>query len=536
MPKKKQKKSSFSASTRYLLVLFIALLILLGAFDTAIFTGGDNAQYITLAKSIINGRYHNEAFIGSPVEAEIPPGYPLIISPLIALFPNTYIPTKLLSLVCMLLAFLIVLKLFERFGIPPLATSIFVIAMALNPAINEFSHWTLTEAPYFLISLLGVYLFDAGVKSKSLSKFIGASAVAVLSIYIRPVGAALIIGGFLYLLFRKEFRRGFIFLAVAVIIYGPWFIRNQLVKTGAEGSFYLANFLSKTPGSDAGAVDIGNLISRIGDNLGSYLLRDIPTVITGFLNQANLFNGIIGVIFVVIGLIGAIKLFLKRSSVIPYYVVIYLATLMVYSSAFATFRFIMPLSPLLIILLWRGLELSKPLNLEEHSRKIITGFAVLAVLLTAVSYFPVAKRNTGNSIDFLSGKHNLFAGQPQWRSFYDACKWIEGNTPEDANLISRKPRMSYIFSNRRGSNYLYSPSPAKVIADIDSAGADYVIIDRLSGTTQQYLIPAVNGFRYRFVPVYVSPPPETYVLKILSEEEATQRALEEKAAAEEGKQ
>jgi len=57
--------------------------------------------------------------------------------------------------------------------------------------------------------------------------------------------------------------------------------------------------------------------------------------------------------------------------------------------------------------------------------------------------------------------------------------------------------------------------PADVMADIDSSGAKYVIIDRLSGTTQQFLIPTIQQYPDRFEPVYVTNEPKTYVLKIL---------------------
>ncbi|MGC9314341.1 MAG: hypothetical protein ACP5G4_01800, partial [bacterium] len=46
-------------------------------------------------------------------------------------------------------------------------------------------------------------------------------------------------------------------------------------------------------------------------------------------------------------------------------------------------------------------------------------------------------------------------------------------------------------------------------------GADYVLIDRISGTTQAYLIPAIQAYPHRFQLVHQTQEPATYVMKVL---------------------
>lgn len=59
----------------------------------------DDANYIILAQSLARGRGFSQInLVTSPPETRYPPGFPLILAPFVRLFPNTFLPLKLLSL------------------------------------------------------------------------------------------------------------------------------------------------------------------------------------------------------------------------------------------------------------------------------------------------------------------------------------------------------------------------------------------------------------------------------------------------------
>lgn len=494
--------------------MVLGVIILGLVFNPSMFTGGDNAQYITLAKSLLQGEYRNLAFIGQPLEIEIPPGYPILLTPFLAVFPNSYIPTKLLSFVAMLFGIWISLLLFDKYKIPKAAGFLFGLALLANPVFNEFSHWTLTEAPYFALSILGVYLFDKFYDSTKTWNFIIASGVVFLSMYIRPVAAPLVLGAFIFLLVIKQLKRAGIFVLTGIVVYGPWLLRTVLSRSGDEVSFYLANFFGRNTGSDAEAP---GLFEKIFSNLETYLFRDLPTVFTSISAKTGPLFTLIGLVATVLIVIGFIRLIISKKSFLPYYSIIYFGMLLVYNPRFATFRYLIPIIPIMLIAIWVALGIKKP-NLSRYRSTIILVFSALMLLMSIISYVPVAKANSKILKNYLAG--NKYAGLPHivWLRFIEACDWIEQNTPEDASLISRKPRISYILSERSGKVYEFTQNTSAIMSDIDSVGADYVIVDRISRTTQAYLIPTIQAYPHRFEMVHRTAEPATFVMKILPPE------------------
>src|SRR4030042_1240915 len=83
------------------LILGLNLLLSLLMFDPKLNGGGDNATYISLAETILHPAYgyslpfdpEHKPFVLAPF------GYPLLLSPLIALFNHNFIVLKLASLV-----------------------------------------------------------------------------------------------------------------------------------------------------------------------------------------------------------------------------------------------------------------------------------------------------------------------------------------------------------------------------------------------------------------------------------------------------
>ena len=509
------KQQWFDAKIRLLMIVVLGGILLGLVFNPSMFTGGDNAQYITLAKSILQGEYRNLAFIGQPIEIEIPPGYPLVITPLIALFPNSYIPTKLLSFFSMLIGIWVSLLLFDRFKVPKLAGFLFGLALLANPIFNEFSHWTLTEAPYFAMSVLGVYLFDKYYDSEKGSRFVLASAVVFLSMYIRPVAIPLVVAALIFLLVLKMFKRAGIFALTGAVLYGPWFLRTIFTRQGGEESFYLVNFFGK---NTVGDTDAPGLFEKVFSNLQSYLFRDLPTVFTAMGGKTGPLFTTIGAVAAIAILTGLIILLKDKKTFVPYYAIIYFGMLMVYNPRFATFRYLMPIIPIMFIALWVAFGIEKPINLSSYRSKIILALSGVMLVLSLIAYVPVAKANRSVLKNYSAG--NKYVGLPHvaWVRFIDACEWIKTNTASDGKIISRKPRISYILAERPGKVYSFTENPAIIMSEIDSIGADYVLIDRISGTTQAYLIPAIQAYPHRFQLVHQTQEPATYVMKVLPPE------------------
>ncbi len=102
---------------------------------------------------------------------------------------------------------------------------------------------------------------------------------------------------------------------------------------------------------------------------------------------------------------------------------------------------------------------------------------------------------------------------PPWRAFVQAAEWVRTNTPEDAIVISRKPRLFYYFGRRVGDVYPFTSDEDAMLAFLDNTGADYVVVAPVSATTYRYLVPVISTHRDVFEPVHQvgEGPSATYV-------------------------
>lgn len=220
------------------------------------------------------------------------------------------------------------------------------------------------------------------------------------------------------------------------------------------------------------------------------------------------FIGTILSLLIIIGIYIAVK---KGKIVYTFYSVLYVTLLSMFSEQAVLLRYLTVIYPFIAILLFYTLHfIDERINVR---RWLIRGFFILIVLFAIPLYVSRASANLPNLVRNLRG--NRFAGyHPAYVRFIEANEWIMKNVPEGEGIISRKPRLTWWFSRHPAKNYLYL-SPDEVMVDIDTSGASYVIVDRISGTTQQYLIPAVQKYQNRFQVAHITGEPKTYVLKLL---------------------
>ena len=103
--------------------------------------------------------------------------------------------------------------------------------------------------------------------------------------------------------------------------------------------------------------------------------------------------------------------------------------------------------------------------------------------------------------DLYSPEKPLPCHSRSWQAFAEMAEWIKRNTPEDAIVVTRKPKLFYFFSRRRGGGYPFTTDPAEMLQFLDEIGADYVVIAGLHKTTFRYLTPVIDDFPERFIPV-----------------------------------
>jgi len=172
----------------------------------------DSLVYIDAAGSLLSGQgFVEHETSGEQVPLVHPPGYPLLLAltkslGFTILSGARWLNALLFGLNIALVGILIVRSTGGAF-IPGVLGSL----LMLTSSNMLSSHaWALSEAPFLFFGLLGMGLLAAYVEHPTLPRFYGAVAAVGLAFSTRYVGVALVVAGFVGLLFlpsRRDLRR-----------------------------------------------------------------------------------------------------------------------------------------------------------------------------------------------------------------------------------------------------------------------------------------------------------------------------------------
>jgi hypothetical protein len=212
------------------------------------------------------------------------------------------------------------------------------------------------------------------------------------------------------------------------------------------------------------------------------------------------------------------------------FTLLYLAEIALWPSVWTDRRFLLPVLPLVLLYAlvgarttaravarWAG-RAGRPSRADDgrgaarRSGAARLGIAVAAVAMVlpgAVYLFSTAPDRVRCIADYRAGTPCEI---PAMSSFYDAARWARDNLPPDAIVANRKPRLFYWFSGRRGDVYRFTADADVLLHGLDTMGAGYVVLDAISATTYQYLVPAVRTHAERFTVVYRQGSPPTWIL------------------------
>jgi len=482
------------------------------SFNPVLGTGGDNTCYILLSKALAMGKGYVRIYEpGNPPETHFPMGYPLLLAPITKIFGINIIAYKILNTILYIVSVFLLAKLFIREK-SQLYVSLLVI---LNPFVLELASSVLSEIPFMFVNILLFYLLLKKHDNRIIRYVL--PIILFYAFLVRSAGIAFIVAVIFYLLLKKNYKYAIYTTIVIIVLSLPLFLRK-----GPVGGYLRETFLINPYNPDAGFINFLGLIKRVGFNLKEYFLKLIPGCIVPQIVISHLsVIGFLISIFVVIGFIRSI--FFRNFYAI--FTLFYLGMLMIRPPVWNSMRFIFPVIPFILHFFYEGnVYIVNKLSSKKHSkgnshRKFPVATYILPVITGIFTFFSAIQHiNKATPIrnEYFGG--NEFAGYSMdWIRFYQAADWAKSNTPRNAVFICRKPPMFYLRSGRLATNYPLSYDKSKVLAKVFTG--DYVLVDHFywTGTTYKYLIPAIQSAKERFRVVYVTPPPRTYILKILKQ-------------------
>ena len=469
------KKWEYVTLVGVTLCAIVFYLLNFGRFQVGTYT--DDGEYVVLARGLTQGK--GLALINypdAPLNTRYPPGYPMLLAPLAAVFPSEVLPLQLLSTLFTAVSIWLVYW-FARKDCAPTTALVVSLAFAINPVAVGHSEMVMSEAAYLCLALLALLAFRKYVDSTTWW-VIPAASLTVYSFYVRTMSLVLIAAFAIFLLVRRQHNKLIWWIVSVVIALIPYAAYTASVWGKIFNPIYVEQLDS--PGTIGIAGD--DLGARVIEQLRYYTLNGIPaTLLPGsvspktvqtlnHLSVAWIIPVLCGVLAAAMA-VGAWQLIRSRGlQSVEIFVALYLALLLVWP--FHSERFLYPLIPFLYLYFVVGIEASLHWGLGQLSHRLRSlpssrsaTVVVLAFLICITSLDAYQLLNT------LKQKSTDFA--PDLRA---GASWIAENAPKSSIVMTNSPISRYLYTERWTIDAGMGDSEVQILDRIAQRSVDYALI------------------------------------------------------------
>ncbi|MEN6644351.1 MAG: hypothetical protein ABFE08_18070 [Armatimonadia bacterium] len=558
-------------ANRLTMVIIVILALLLGAlaFDPALNMGGDNAEYLGLARALSTGQ--GFTVLSAPVphpETQRTPGYPLFLALFMRIFGEELWALKLTSLLLMAASALLAYRFLRCQRASTLLLSAFGVWLFIwNLDILALGSVTGSEMLYTFVTMIALLAAVRYVgkdetvrpdfvrnKPHTWAWLIVMVLAAVASIYVRPNGITMVPALGMYLLLRREWRALLVGLIAGGLLLTP-LIQLQR-QAAAQGPTYLTYMNTSEEGDSSremrGAGDLVRRIARTAStqtlNLGQLLilrpehfsLRPRPVIADPQPGpQSELSPAASAVpagnsplraarhasryLLGLIVILGFIITWRGRGSAMHWYTLMNILLLLL--SPFPRGRYLLPLLPLwgwffAMAVMW-GTSLL--LQRRTPGRALLVIIGLIAVGTTTVGIAQRVALNWENRGLSWHAPQRYALDGTDFVNYAATMEWTGLHTPENAVVVARKPYNVYWVTGRHSTwAPLWIEQPDRLWQSLVIQSRQtplYVIQDgfrnRYHGDlTNRNLAPALAAHRQEIDPVFRVLQPQTTVWRL----------------------
>lgn len=484
-------------------------------FDAKVSDGLDDSSYIERAWSFANeGKY--PYFQG--------PGYPVFLSIFIKLFGLNVIALKSVSVFCQLGFVWVTYKTFVK-RIPYTVLFALIAFISFNDFIQFYSSQTFTETFFLFVQSICLYITFKIIDSidpklswvdgfkQNYMKWILFGLMFVLLSISKSIAFVTIVGVIVYFVFNKNYKQAvYAFVAFfAIRLVYQWLATAMFGPNDANQlEMMLRKELYKP---SAGHEDFSGMLSRFYDNCVTYFslhvfrilhLRPLKYDITSFVP----FFAFLTSLF-----IGIFSFLSYKKNKFVFFTSIYLVVLcggifFGVQAANMQDRLIIIVMPFIFLLFFYGIY--------EFAKRY-SGFQTIFIV--------IATGMLGWTIICSLGKmkENAKTGYtPDYDNFLKMSKYCADSLPSDAQVLSRKPAMSFIYGNGKkfvGQFVTTSMDADTVLMGWKKQNIKYVIIANLRMDPKKNNKKIINTIHRMLGPVINKYPGKVKLVKTIGTSE-----------------
>jgi tetratricopeptide (TPR) repeat protein len=432
----------------------------------------DSARYLSLALSMSRGEGYRDLFApGEPVHVNFPPVYPLLLLPAALTAPARLILAgKVLNIligICALAMLYLMLAKVTSFR----RSAMIAALTALNPLFVVHAAEVMSESAYLLVSSLALWLVIDADRGR-LARVFAAGAMAGAACLTRYSGVSLIIAGGAVFCLRREWRRGLIFAASAIMVVIPWCMRDlfYILRGGGIASWGYGSSMAVL--SPAHPFFVAELVRRLVGGVVRYSemarLLLFPFLFlneTGleqylspiFLNLPTPGPAIVRLITVcaALGVLAGIYRCARDRAKMPLtaYFIAYVAVLVFYPVR--EVRFLIPVSAFLWLFLIEGVGIVARLTARSMPRAM----GCMAAVLVGIYVLGCLACNACLAVSNLSFLGAVRRDIPLAGRFkYDlsgAASWLKKNTPPESVILCDRADLFFLTGRKTVSGGQY---------------------------------------------------------------------------------
>lgn len=428
--------------------------------------GGDFAQYIQQAINIIEGRAQNDThYIFNPHNPYLAPptypvGFPIMLSPIIAVFGNSVIALSYymtgIFIVLLLLSFAFLKK---EFGF--ILSFVAILIFAYNPHMIILKGEIISDIPFTTFILFSVLLYRHNSLGNSWYVSVILGLVLTFTLLTRSIGFIVLIAIFLdqLILWYKEDKKqlasllkrfkgvGLVF-ATTIVFY--FLVTLIILPVQTENyQFYTSLFSFE---------NLGETLFTTSD----YYLQTFQNFFQYEAGKWNIIGSLLQAFAVCFLIIGFVSRSLKSFGVIELTFILYLGVILLFPNASQGFRYLLPMFPFMLYYMISGI---RTIQLDIRVKQNYIAVAIFA--LVALQYKP--------GIHSITEKPFIWFG-PQHPASQFTFEYIRANTPKDALIIFEKPRVLGLYTQRDSYNINKRNTSVSTARQINELGFDYILI------------------------------------------------------------